>query len=114
MSDFNSNGSDGIFTSIARFMKYNMKLVFIIVFFTALISLAVFGNKGIIQRFKLEEERKELEKQLEAEHRKSEELRKEIDLLKTSDKKIEEVAREKYGMTKDGEKILKVVVDSTK
>jgi len=109
-----TNDREGLLKIIARFIKYNLKLFFVVVFFMGLISLAVFGNKGILQRFKLESERQELEKQLEAEHKKSDDLRKEIEELKTSDEKMEKIAREKYGMTKDGEKIYKVVVDSTK
>ncbi|MEO8664143.1 MAG: septum formation initiator family protein [Ignavibacteria bacterium] len=109
-----TTGSDSLLKIIARFIKYNLKLFFVVIFFIGLISLAVFGNKGILQRFRLESEKKELEKQLEAEHKKSDDLRKEIDDLKTSDEKMEKIAREKYGMTKDGEKIYKVVVDSTK
>ena len=109
-----SNDKNSIIKISARFIKYNIKLFFVIIFFFGLISLAVFGNKGIIQRFRLETEKIDLEKQLEAEHKKSDDLRKEIEELKTSDEKMEKVAREKYGMTKDGEKIYKVVVDSTK
>jgi cell division protein FtsB len=41
-------------------------------------------------------------------------LQREIDELKTSDKKVEKVAREKYGMVKEGEEIYKIQVDSTK
>ena len=105
--------SESIFKKTARFIKYNSRLVLVIIFFAGLISLAVFGNKGIIQRYKLEEERKELEKQLDAEYKKSEELKKEIKALNTSDEKLEEVAREKFGMTKEGETIQKVITDST-
>lgn len=110
----NSNEKVSVFNSIARFVKYNTRIVIIIVFFTVLLSVAVFGNKGIIQRFRLEEERKELESQLNEEIKRSQDLRKELELLKTSDEELERIAREKYGMTKDGEKIYKVQVDSTK
>jgi len=105
---------ESIFRITARFIKYNVKLVFAVVFFTGLISLAVFGNKGLLQRIQLESEKKDLEKMLEAEVKKTDELKKEIEELKNSDKKIEEIAREKYGMTKEGEKIYKVIIDSTK
>ncbi len=105
---------DGLFKSIARFLKYNTRIVFVIIFFAGLLSLAVFGNKGILQRYKLEAERKELEKQLDDEYKKAEVLRKEIEELRTSDEKMEKVAREKYGMTKEGETIQKVIIDSTK
>jgi cell division protein FtsB len=46
--------------------------------------------------------------------KRSAELQKEVEELKSSDKKIEKIAREKYGMTKEGEKIQRIVVDSTK
>lgn len=110
----NEESKDGLLTEIARFIKYNLRLVLVIIFFIGLISLAAFGNKGIIQRIRLESEKSELEKQLDAEIKKTEFLQKEIDELKNSDKKIEKIAREKYGMTKEGEKIYKVIIDSTK
>lgn len=97
----------------ARFIKYNSRFVLVIVFFTGLISLAVFGNKGIIQRYKLESEKKDLERQLDEEYRKADMLKKEIEELNTSDEKLEAVAREKFGMTKEGETIQKVITDTT-
>ena len=105
---------DGILNNIARFMKYNSRLLLVLIFFAGLLSLAVFGNKGILQRYRLESERKDLEKQLDDEYKKAEVLRKEIEELRTSDEKMEKVAREKYGMTKEGETIQKVIIDSTK
>ena len=105
---------DGLLKNIARFLKYNSRLVLVVIFFAGLLSLAVFGNKGILQRYRLEAERKDLEKQLDDEYKKAEALRKEIEELRTSDEKMEKVAREKYGMTKDGETIQKIIIDSTK
>jgi len=105
---------DSLIRNIARFIKYHSRLVFVIVFFVGLISLSVFGNKGLIQRIQLESEKKELDEILKAEIKKTEELKKEIDELKSSGNKIEKVAREKYGMTKEGEKIHKIIIDSTK
>jgi len=107
-------GKDGLFKTIARFIKYNSRVVFVIIFFIGLISLTVFGNKGLIKRIQLESEKKDLEEILKAEIKKTEVLQKEIEELKSSDNKIEKVAREKYGMTKEGEKIHKIIVDSTK
>lgn len=109
-----TESAESTFRKIAKFIKYNVRLVLVILFFICLISLALFGNKGLIQRIKLESEKKNLEKMLEAEVKKTSDLQKEIEELKTSDEKIEKVAREKYGMTKDGEKIYKIIIDSTK
>jgi len=79
-----------------------------------IVSYAVFGKKGILQRVELEMENKELQQKLKYEQEKSIMLQKEIEELKSSEKKIEKVAREKYGMTKEGEEIYKIQTDSTK
>jgi len=76
--------------------------------------MTVFGNKGIISRVRLESEKKQLEEQFQTEINKSEELQKEINELNNSENKIEKVAREKYGLTKEGEQIYRIKVDSTK
>lgn len=104
----------GLFTVVAKFLKYNMKTVLVLIFFAGLLSFAVFGNKGLLQRLKLESEKKDLETQLENEIKKTKELKTEIEELKSSDIKLEKVAREKYGMTKEGEKIYKIIIDTTK
>jgi len=110
----NREQKDGVVKIIARFIKYNRKFVFFFVVVGGLLAFASVGNKGIISRLKMESERKDLEEQLKAEQMKTKELQKEIDELKSSDKKIEKTAREKYGMTKEGETIYKILIDSTK
>lgn len=77
-------------------------------------TYAVFGKKGILQRVELEMENKQLQQQLKEEQEKTVELQKEVEDLKSSDKKIDKVAREKYGMTKEGEEIYKIQIDSSK
>ena len=89
-------------------------MVIYLIVLLAITAYAVFGKKGILQRVELEMENKELQQRLKAEQEKIIMLQKEIEELKSSDKKIEKVAREKYGMTKEGEEIYKVQVDSTK
>lgn len=85
-----------------------------LVILLAVLSFAVFGKKGILQRVELEMENRNLKEKLAQEQQKTLTLQKEIEEIKTSDKKIEKVAREKFGMVKDGEEIYKVVTDSTK
>jgi cell division protein FtsB len=105
---------ESLLKKIARFFKYNkLALIFLLVICFQL-GLAIFGAKGFLMRMKLESNKKQYEKQLMEEQKKTEDLKNEIKELNTSDKKIEKVAREKYGMTKDGEKIIKIKVDSTK
>lgn len=105
---------DSLLKKIARFFKYN-KLAFIfLLIIVAHIGLAIFGSKGLLTRLRLEADKKQYEKLIQDEMKKSEDLKKEINEINTSDKKIEKIAREKYGMTKEGEKIIKIKVDSTK
>jgi cell division protein FtsB len=74
----------------------------------------VFSNNGLLKRMKLENEKKELEKNISIEQKKSDSLEKKIKEIQTSDQELERIAREKYGMTKEGEKIYRIYTDSTK
>ncbi len=105
---------DSFFKNILRYIYHRRKFFLYLLVVLAILSYAVFGKKGILQRVELEMENRQLKEKLKTEQDKTLMLEKEIEELKTSDKKIEKVAREKYGMVKDGEEIYKVVVDSTK
>lgn len=74
----------------------------------------MFGDKGFISRVKLLRENNKLYEQYKEDSAKSVSLEKEIEELNKSDKKLEKIAREKFGMTKPGEKIFKILIDSTK
>ena len=101
----NTNEKEPFVNKFFRFFKYNFKIVLTVIFILGLLTFASVGSKGLISRFKLEGERKKLEEQIKAENQKTKVLQKEIEDLKTSDKKTEQVAREKFGMTKENEKI---------
>lgn len=105
---------DGFFTNLFRYFNKRKKFLVLLILLLAVSAYAVFGKKGILQRVELEMEVKELQQKLKDEQDKTLMLQKEIEELKTSDKKVEKVAREKYGMVKDGEEIYKIQVDSTK
>lgn len=105
---------DSLLKKIARFFKYNKLALIFLIIIIGHSGLAIFGGKGYLTRMRLDSSRKQYEKQLQDEIKKGEDLKKEINEINTSDKKIEKIAREKYGMTKDGEKIIKIKVDSTK
>jgi cell division protein FtsB len=110
----NGNKKEGIVTITARFIKYHKLLFLFIIFLLFSGYLSIFGNNGIIKRYKLESEKKLIEKQIETEQKKQDSLKQKIEDLKNSDAELEKVAREKYGMTKEGEKIIKIYIDSTK
>ncbi len=105
---------DGFFRNVFRYLYHRRRMILYVLVLLAIMFYAVFGKKGILQRVELEMENKELQQKLKDEKEKTLKLQKEIEELKSSDKKIEKVAREKYGMTREGEEIYKVQVDSTK
>ena len=87
-----------------------------ILFITVILIIIIWalsGEKGFISRKKRERENAKLMEQYREDSSKSVSLEKEIEMLNKSDKKLEEVAREKFGMTKAGEKIYKIIIDST-
>lgn len=105
---------DGLVTIIARFIKYNKIFMLFISILVMLLYMTVFGDKGLLSRIALEQDKKSLEEQLKNETGKTNELQNEIRDLNTSNEKIEKTAREKYGFTKEGEKIYKVKIDTLK
>lgn len=105
---------DGILTVIARFIKYHKVLIGVLIVFLVIAAYSFFSDKGLLTRIRMNREKERLSRMIEEEKRKQDSLKKEIELLNTSDKKIEKIAREKYGMTKEGEIIYKIEIDSTK
>ena len=97
---------------LGLFRRYRVMILFITVILIIIIW-ALSGEKGFISRKKLERENAKLMEQYREDSSKSVSLEKEIEMLNKSDKKLEEVAREKFGMTKAGEKIYKIIIDST-
>ncbi len=108
-----NDNEDGFVKKIFRFVKYNKLLFLFIIVIAAHLFLAVLGSKGLLTRFKLVSDKKQFENQLLNEQRRNDSLKKLIDELNNSDSRFEKIAREKYGMTKEGEKIFKIEIDST-
>ncbi len=105
---------DSFFKNVVRYIYQRKRVFSYLAILLLILSYAVFGRKGILQRVDLELENRQLQQRLKSEQDKTVYLQKEIDDIKSSDKKIEKVAREKYGMTKDGEEIYKISVDSAR
>ena len=99
---------------ILRIFKYNKFLIIIFILFCFSLYMAFFGDTGFFERKKLDNENKTLQKLIYEDSLKSSDYSKEIQELKNSDKKIEQVAREKYKMAKPGEKIFRIKTDTIK
>ena len=87
-----------------KIARYSFLLLLLIA-----LGLLIFNNSGYIKYLKLKNEVKEIRNEVSAKELENKNLDAEIDSLeKKNPNKIEQVAREKYGMMKKGEKIIKV------
>ncbi len=68
----------------------------------------LFDSRGLIQRIRLESERSSVENRIRELEKENASIQAEIQKLKTNDQEIERIAREKYFMHRNGEKIIKV------
>jgi cell division protein FtsB len=73
----------------------------------------LFGSRGIVQRVRLSGEKAGLERSIAAEEAKQRRLRAEVKALDGDRAAIERVAREKYGMVREGETLYKVRREKT-
>lgn len=86
----------------------NRRLVMALVIGVPLGMYVVFGNRGILQRVRLQQQKAELEMKIREAEAETRTLQAESKALDGDRKAIEKVARERYGMVRDGEKIYKV------
>ena len=74
-----------------------------------LVIIFIFGDHGLLQLYKLKQERKEVQEHITQLRENRETLIAEKNRLENDLKYIEKLAREKYRMAKPGEKVFKVV-----
>ena len=82
---------------------------FLLVVFLFLVYVFLFGDYGAYRIWRQKREIAQLEQTIEALRLRQEELQREIYLLQNDSEYIEKIAREEYGLTKEGEIIYKIV-----
>ncbi len=83
---------------------YNRRILIpILLLLSVMIFFTFFGEKGLLQVYRLRSELKEIERVNMELRRENERLRVEIDNLRTNKKYIEELARRELGLVKKGE-----------
>jgi cell division protein FtsB len=78
-------------------------LVPILLLISVMVFFTFFGDKGLLQVYRLRRELKEIERTNTELRQENEKLRAEIDNLRTDKKYIEELARRELGLVKKGE-----------
>ncbi len=91
-----------------RKLLRNRRLMLALIVAVPLLLFIVFGNRGILQRYHLQQQKTELEAKIREAEAETKELQAESKALDSDKKAIEKVAREKYGMMRQGETVYRV------
>jgi len=75
----------------------------------AAFAVLTFMNQGFLDMYRAYKQDRELTRKIEAARAEADSLRAEIERLKSDTAHIEKIAREKLGMARKGEKIIKFV-----
>ena len=86
----------------------NKNVLLSVVILVPIASFVTFSNRGILKRMSLESEKAEIQAQLHHAQEEHQRLLEQSTALEKDNKAIEKVAREKYGMIRDGETVYKV------
>ena len=90
-----------------KVFKTRRRALFVIVG-TLLVSYILFNNRGIVARIRLEHQRQVMLEKVRAAEEETKRLQSYLKALDGDKKTIEKVAREKYGMAREGETVYKV------
>ena len=98
-----------ILKNLQKFLKgVKKRTAVVLVILSIGLVYTLFDSRGLIQRIRLESEKSSLVSKIRALEQKNASMQAEIEKLKTNDQEIERIAREKYFMRRNGEKIIKV------
>ncbi len=96
---------------MAKKASKNKKRTAILVLLTFVGLYIVFDNKGVLKRIRLEHERAEWIQKVKADSIETKRLQDSIRALENDKKALEKVARERYGMVREGETVYQVKKD---
>ena len=94
--------------ALARKMLKNRRLMLALIVGIPVAGFVVFGNHGILHRFRLQQRKADLEMQIHAGEAERQSLARELKKLETDRAEIEKVAREKHHMAREGEQVYRV------
>lgn len=108
-SDFYRKRKKGIdLRSLWKKLLRNRRLMLTLILGTPILLYVIFGPRGVVKRIRLQHQKTQLEEQIRAEEAEVQKLRAESKALDGDKAAIEKVAREKYGMVREGETMYKV------
>ncbi len=94
--------------ALLKKMLRNKQATFVALFGLMVAGFIVFGNHGILQRIHLSQQKSEMERKIREADAETKALQAQSKALDSDKKAVEKVARERYGMARQGEKVYKV------
>lgn len=95
------------FRAIVKLIR-NKRLTVRLVLAFLIGGYVLFGSHGVVQRLRLQYEKRELEHLIKEAESETQRLKTEVQALDANPKAIEKVARENYGMVREGETVYKL------
>jgi cell division protein FtsB len=89
-------------------IRANKRFSAVILGSIVLLLYIFFNSNGILARLRLEHQKVEIQEKIRAAEEEQKKLKEQSKALDGDKKAIEKVAREKYGMVREGEKVYKV------
>ncbi len=96
-------------SGFAARMWANKKLTALVAVAFLVFLYVLFNNNGLVQRYRLERSKVELTRKIKEAEEQQKRLQDQSRALDGDPKAIEKVAREKYGMVRQGDKVYRVV-----
>ena len=90
------------------FKKLKRRNAVILLILAVAFVYILFDQHGLIQRMQLSSEKAALESKIRKLQMENDSMRTEIEKLQKNDQEIERIAREKYFMHRNGEKVIKI------
>lgn len=86
----------------------NKKLSAVVAAAFVILLYVLFNSQGVLHRMSLERQKKEIELKIQQAEQEQKQLQDQSKALDGDKKAVEKVAREKYGMVREGEKVYRV------
>lgn len=93
---------------VLRFVKRNRRQTVLIIVAIVLSLYLLFDNKGIVRRVQLEMRKAEVQAAIEDAQKQTAQLESQKKALEGDKKTIEKIARERYGMARQGETVYRI------
>ncbi|MCX7985212.1 MAG: septum formation initiator family protein [Bacteroidetes bacterium] len=108
---YRSINPEKLLKRLVRGATKRKRLTLLIVIALLIFLFMLFDNKGLITRLQLEQQKRQLIEQLRTDTLELKRLNERIQALESNNDTIEHIARERYGMVREGETVYQIPND---